>query len=366
MTLEVVSLPLGAYQTNCYVVTAQGSADAVVIDPGDEAGRCTRCWPSAASTLVAILVTHGHLDHIGAVRDLAAATGVEVWMARGDADDLRSFEPAPVRPGAPGGRRRHGRASRASTSARSMCPATRPAPSPSPRDGVAFVGDVLFAGSIGRTDLDGGDLDTLIASIALLMRELPPRHRGRVRPRPGHHARARARDEPVPRASCGERALPAAARHPGLVRRGRRRSAAVIDLARSVFEPAGYGEVVTPGFEDTELFARSSGETSDVVSKEMYTFEDRSGRLADAAPREHGAGDARLPRRHVPAAAAGQALVLPEPLPLQRRAARPRPRALPVRGRGDRLAGRGGRRRGDRAAAPLVPAAAACRSCGWS
>jgi histidyl-tRNA synthetase len=58
----------------------------------------------------------------------------------------------------------------------------------------------------------------------------------------------------------------------------------VIDLARSVFEPAGYGEVVTPGFEDTALFARSSGETSDVVSKEMYTFEDRSGRSLTLRP----------------------------------------------------------------------------------
>ena len=58
----------------------------------------------------------------------------------------------------------------------------------------------------------------------------------------------------------------------------------VIDLARSVFEPAGYGEVVTPGFEDTELFARSSGETSDVVSKEMYTFQDRSGRSLTLRP----------------------------------------------------------------------------------
>ncbi|HEY0389227.1 MAG TPA: histidine--tRNA ligase [Gaiellales bacterium] len=57
-----------------------------------------------------------------------------------------------------------------------------------------------------------------------------------------------------------------------------------IDLARSVFEPAGYGEVVTPGFEDTALFARSSGETSDVVSKEMYTFEDRSGRSLTLRP----------------------------------------------------------------------------------
>jgi histidyl-tRNA synthetase len=58
----------------------------------------------------------------------------------------------------------------------------------------------------------------------------------------------------------------------------------VIDLARAVFEGAGYGEVVTPGFEDTALFERSSGETSDVVSKEMYTFADRSDRSLTLRP----------------------------------------------------------------------------------
>jgi histidyl-tRNA synthetase len=62
----------------------------------------------------------------------------------------------------------------------------------------------------------------------------------------------------------------------------RRRHA--IDRAREVFEPAGYGEIVTPVFEDTALFARSSGESSDVVSKEMYTFDDRSGRSLTLRP----------------------------------------------------------------------------------
>jgi len=57
-----------------------------------------------------------------------------------------------------------------------------------------------------------------------------------------------------------------------------------IDLARSVFEPAGYGQVVTPGFEDEQLFVRSSGETSDVVQKEMYSFRDRSDRPLTLRP----------------------------------------------------------------------------------
>jgi len=71
VTLEVVSLPLGAYQTNCFVVTAQGSTDAVVIDPGDEAGRITDVLAERGLTLVAILVTHGHLDHTASAAALS-------------------------------------------------------------------------------------------------------------------------------------------------------------------------------------------------------------------------------------------------------------------------------------------------------
>ena len=169
MTLEVVSLSLGAYQTNCFVVTAQGSTAAVVIDPGDEAGRIVEVLAERGLTLV----THGHLDHFGAVRDLAAATGVEVWMARGDADDLRSFEPAPYDP-------EHLVGGGDTVSVAGIDFRTFDVPGHTAgsvafaTDGVAFVGDVLFAGSIGRTDLAGGDLDTLIESITLLMRELPP------------------------------------------------------------------------------------------------------------------------------------------------------------------------------------------------
>ena len=173
MTLEVVSLPLGAYQTNCYVVTAEGSSDAVVIDPGDSAETVLGVLAERSLTLRGILVTHGHLDHIGAVRDLAEQAGVEVWMARGDADDLRSYGPAPYDPQhvVSGGDQVEVAGIRFRVldvpghTAGSVAFAT---------DGVAFVGDVLFAGSIGRTDLQGGDFDTLIESIALLMRELPP------------------------------------------------------------------------------------------------------------------------------------------------------------------------------------------------
>ena len=160
MTLEVVSLALGAYQTNCYVVSTEGSTDAVVIDPGDSAETVLRVLAERGLALRGILVTHGHLDHIGAVRDLAEQTGVEVWMARDDADDLRTFGPAPYDPqhGVSGGDEVEVAGIRFRVldvpghTAGSVAFVT---------DGVAFVGDVLFAGSIGRTDLQGGDLDTL-------------------------------------------------------------------------------------------------------------------------------------------------------------------------------------------------------------
>jgi glyoxylase-like metal-dependent hydrolase (beta-lactamase superfamily II) len=171
--LEVVSLALGAYGTNCYLVAREGSQQAVVIDPGDTAELVLEALAERGWSVAAILVTHGHLDHIGAVKALAEATAAEVWMARGDADDLRGFAPAPYQPEhlVGGGESLELAGIRFRTfdvpghTAGSVAFAA---------DGVAFVGDVLFAGSIGRTDFAGGDLATLIESIALLMRELPP------------------------------------------------------------------------------------------------------------------------------------------------------------------------------------------------
>ena len=163
MTVEVVSLPLGAYQTNCYVVSIPGSDGAVVIDPGDDAPAVERVLAERGLALRAILVTHGHLDHIGAVRDLARAAGCEVWIARGDADDLRSFPPAPYQPDheVGGG----DTVDAAGISFRVLdVPGHTPGSVAYATDGIAFVGDVLFAGSVGRT----ADVDDLTARIERL------------------------------------------------------------------------------------------------------------------------------------------------------------------------------------------------------
>jgi glyoxylase-like metal-dependent hydrolase (beta-lactamase superfamily II) len=173
VSLEVVTLSLGVYGTNCYLVAREGAGEAVVIDPGDSADLVLEALTERGWTAVAILVTHGHIDHIGAVKALAEATACEVWMARGDADDLRTFGPAPYQP-------EHLVGGGETFEVAGIGFRTLDVPGHTAgsvafvADGIAFVGDVLFAGSIGRTDLAGGDLDTLIESIALLMRELPP------------------------------------------------------------------------------------------------------------------------------------------------------------------------------------------------
>ena len=116
-----------------------------------------------------------------------------------------------------------------------------------------------------------------------------------------------------------------------------------------------------PVFEDTELFARGVGESTDIVTKEMYTFDDQGRPLADPAPRGHRRRAARGARAQPPPrAAAGQALVLRLVLPLRAPAGRPLPPLLPGRRRGDRRRGPGARRRGDHSSPTTATARSAC------
>ena len=177
------------------------------------------------------------------------------------------------------------RAARRSSSPgwRSTC-SSRPATRPGhvtysiPAEQAVFSGDVLFQGSIGRTDLPGGDHATLMRTLAALVDALPGRDRRVPRPHGHHDDRPRARHEPVPGPAARERADPGAARHVrragragGRARRRSRRH------ARRILERAGYARIETPTFEATELFARGVGESTDVVQKEMYTFDGGEG-----------------------------------------------------------------------------------------
>jgi glyoxylase-like metal-dependent hydrolase (beta-lactamase superfamily II) len=171
--LEIVQLPLGAYQANCYLVAREGGSDAAVIDPGDApqlvlGQLAQRGWKAAG-----VLVTHGHTDHLGGVAAVAREAGVDVWMPAGEADLLREFPGAPHAPEhlLEGGETVELAGIRFEVT---LVPGHSPASVAYAADGHVFVGDVLFAGSVGRTDLAGGDMETLIESIATLMRDYPP------------------------------------------------------------------------------------------------------------------------------------------------------------------------------------------------
>lgn len=172
LTVDVVALPLGGYQTNCYLVAAPGASEAVVIDPGDQPDAVLAVLAEQGWTAAAILVTHGHFDHLGAIAGVAQATGAEVWMPRGEADELRTFAAAPYEPEhlVDGGETLE----LAGMEFRVLSvPGHSPAAVAYATGGIVFIGDLLFAGSVGRTDLKGSDPALLLASIAAVMEALP-------------------------------------------------------------------------------------------------------------------------------------------------------------------------------------------------
>jgi glyoxylase-like metal-dependent hydrolase (beta-lactamase superfamily II) len=182
MTLVVEQLSLGPIGTNCYLVRADRTAsDAVVVDPGDEAAEIRLSLARSGATCAAILLTHSHYDHFGALADLAEGTGAPVWLPEGELDVFRRpgdfYQGLPIRPFA-------GEATLLSggetIEAAGISFQVRAVPGHSPghlsyyADGCLFSGDVLFAGSVGRTDLPFGDWETLLESIRLLADAYPP------------------------------------------------------------------------------------------------------------------------------------------------------------------------------------------------
>jgi glyoxylase-like metal-dependent hydrolase (beta-lactamase superfamily II) len=180
MPLTIDRYPLGAYQANCYVVRAQPSSpEAVVIDPGAQAAELRLELARLGTRCGAILVTHTDVDHIGAVAELASGTGAEVWCPAGEADVLR--DPNRGRGGGvPAYEPEHLGEDGDVVEACGISFEAIAVPGHSSghvayyADGQLFSGDVLFAGSVGRTDLPGGDWDTLLASIRTLLDRLPP------------------------------------------------------------------------------------------------------------------------------------------------------------------------------------------------
>ncbi|CAB5127111.1 MBL-fold metallo-hydrolase superfamily [Olavius algarvensis associated proteobacterium Delta 3] len=170
----VKTLAVGPIMANCHILGCETTMEAAVIDPGDEADRILHTLAESELTVKLILNTHGHFDHVGGNRRLKEATDAPLMIHEFDAPMLASLSQ--------------------SASAWGLRAEDSPAPDQfledgdsvsfgdlsltvihTPghtrggvsfhADGAVFVGDTLFAGSIGRTDFPGGDYETLIASI---------------------------------------------------------------------------------------------------------------------------------------------------------------------------------------------------------
>jgi len=167
-------LTLGPFQANCYLVAEASGRDAVVIDPGADPERIEEALAQVGGGLAAILLTHAHLDHIGAVRALTARHGTALHLHPADrplydraVEQAEAFGLEIEPPPPPDRELEHGQR----LDLAGLTFSVRHAPGHSPggvvfvTDGCAFVGDCVFADSIGRTDLPGGDTATLLRSI---------------------------------------------------------------------------------------------------------------------------------------------------------------------------------------------------------
>jgi len=180
MALDIGMFTVGMVQENCFLVRPQGGDRAVMVDPGEEAPRLLRAIEDAGVTLDAILLTHTHFDHVGAVAPVARATGAPVYCPQLEVpvlQDIMAFVPWPGFGPYESWDPEHTVAGGETLELAGLTLDVVFTPGHSPGhvtyaahdEGVLFSGDVLFQGSVGRIDLPGGDGPTLMRSIAGLL-----------------------------------------------------------------------------------------------------------------------------------------------------------------------------------------------------
>jgi len=166
----IKTLPVGHLETNCYVVTDENTLECAIIDPGAESNTILDYVESNNLKPKAIFITHGHFDHVTALSAVREATGAPVYVSKKDACP-------------PGLSRLHrlveddsfnywGEGDSVTVGSMTFTVMETPGHSPGSvtiRCGdVLFTGDTLFRDSCGRTDLEGGDMDQILASLLRL------------------------------------------------------------------------------------------------------------------------------------------------------------------------------------------------------
>ena len=184
MSLDVQMLTVGPVAENCFLVRPEGGDRLLVVDPGEEADRILAAVEQSGAEVEAILVTHCHFDHIGAVAPVAAATGAPVYCPQIEVPvlaDIMSYVPYPGFGPFDSYEADHAVAGGETLELAGLELDVVFTPGHSPGhvtyavrgEDALFSGDVLFQGSVGRVDLPGGDGPTLIASIGKLVDSFP-------------------------------------------------------------------------------------------------------------------------------------------------------------------------------------------------
>jgi hydroxyacylglutathione hydrolase len=180
--MQLSRLVVGPLQVNCYVVYDEKSKDAMVIDPGDDGQEILGLVKSKGLKVKYIVNTHAHFDHVGANKLLKDSTGAELLIHEADsgllggtANQARMFGMTAASSPKADRYVKHGDVLTIGDASFTVLhtPGHSAGGISLAGDGVVFTGDALFAGSIGRTDLMGGDLMTLITSIRTNLLALP-------------------------------------------------------------------------------------------------------------------------------------------------------------------------------------------------
>ena len=165
--INMKHLALGAYQTNCYLVWEEASPTCVVIDPGYEPDTVLDEAKALGKEIAAILLTHGHFDHVGGVREIAAETGCRVYLCDADLAMPPQMTAGPLYY-----TNTYSEGSFVEEAGLSFKVLHTPGHTPGSVcllcENTLFSGDTLFWGSCGRTDLPGGSWATIRVSLKRL------------------------------------------------------------------------------------------------------------------------------------------------------------------------------------------------------